>query len=158
MVATYIVYKGEKYSTSFCTFYKDCVYVSAHSEFDEEFIAPNGTYEYVEEEIEVNPLNFQTHIDNETAKRERRLQAIELAKASFSYMWPKNPYQEQLEDRKKYPFFTDYLFDSDRWETEEKTEYPFFNVEVYKEYQKCLADYKALWNDHLNFFLTKIEE
>ena len=159
MVRTYIIYKGQHYSTNICTFYKDCVHVFDYDDMSgiEEFIAPNGTYEYVEEEIEVNKLDYQIYLDTEQAKRERVAQAIDLAKASFPYMRPENPYDEQLHNSHSYPGFRDFIYDG-IWETQDNTDYPFFNRQVYMDYKKCFDDYNILYRNHLDFFLSKLEE
>lgn len=159
MVRSYIVYKGHHYSTQICTFYADCVRVLDYDDMSgiEEFIAPNGTYQYVEEEIEVNPLNYQTYLDNEKARAERRNQAIELAKASFPHKWPEHPYALELSDPFLFPDFSDYILDG-HWENEDDPAFPFFDREVYKEYVKAKENHKALWHTHLDFFLSKIDE
>jgi hypothetical protein len=159
MVKSYIVYKGHHYSTQICTFYADCVHVLDYDDMSgiEEFIAPNGTYQYVEEEIEVNPLNYQTYLDNIEAMQVRRNQAIELARSSFPHEWPKHPYDKELHDNSSYPFFADYLLDG-HWEYEDDPSFPFFNREVYKEYLKVREDHKTLWHNHLDFFLSKVDE
>jgi hypothetical protein len=159
MVRSYIVYKGHHYSTQICTFYADCVHVLDYDDMSgiDEFIAPNGTYQYVEEEIEVNPLNYQTYLDNEQAREERRNQAIELAKASFPHKQPEHPYALQMADTFLFPNFRDYILDG-HWEHEDDPAFPFFDREVYNQYRKKRDDYQALWRNHLDFFLSKVDE
>jgi hypothetical protein len=159
MVKSYIVYKGHHYSTQICTFYADCVHVLDYDDMSgiEEFIAPNGTYQYVEEEIEVNPLNYQTYLDNEQARDERRLQAVELAKATFPHKWPEHPYALEMADTFLFPNFRDYILDG-HWEHEDDPAFPFFDREVYNQYRKERDDYHALWHNHLDFFLSKVDE
>ena len=159
MVSSYIVYKGNNYPTYICKFYADCVHVFDYdyiSGFDE-FIAPNGTYEYVEEEIEVNPLNYQTHLDNKKARDERRLQALELAQSTFPHKRPIHPYLNEMSDDFLFPHFRDYILDG-HWEDTDDPAFPFFDREVYKQYRKEREDYYALWNNHRDFFLSKVDE
>ena len=159
MVRSYIVHKGHRFSTHICTFYADCVHIF---DYDptlglDEFIAPNGTYEYVEEEIEVNSLNYQTYLDNVKARDERRLQAVELARATFPHKWPEHPYALEMADTFLFPNFRDYILDG-HWEHEDDPAFPFFNREIYIEYLKVKEDHKALWHNHLDFFLSKVDE
>lgn len=160
MKHTFIVYKENRYPINICRFYKDCVHVMDYDPMTglDEFVAPNGSYEYVEEDVEVFPVNYQTYLDNEQVKQERRIQAIELAQSTFPHKRPENPYKDQMGDYRNFPHFADYILDGHWEDWDDSAAYPFFDREVYKQYRKEREEYHELWHSHLDFFLSKIED
>ena len=164
MKKTYIVVKGDEIPLEYCTFYADGVLVVWPSnDYSYNDFYPNGEFEYLEVEVEVNCFSLKEFEENQKLQRETVRRKFDLFQKEFELKFGGMPCIDNPPGIKNIKIVQKLQMEMETGESlvteEELSQFPEgFNPDVYKQqltairewqkkYQEALAVYQKLFTN-----------